>query len=146
MIVADGKATFKRLPAGRYRLTASGSQGEMEVLVPGQAVVTWTPVEMSAMRARVTDSDGAIAQAGFMDGDLVIGVDGEEFTEQKRMYALWSLARTSKNTTVTVLRGGKRITITADLRKMIGRTEAKTELCTRRMARFRLSDRYAAVQ
>ncbi len=77
----QGFATFEDLRAGDYLLsTWGGSVKQMRVTVPSKEV-EFTPMKIDALRVKITDESGDLARLGFREGDLIIGVDGEEFGE-----------------------------------------------------------------
>jgi hypothetical protein len=86
----DRRALFEDLPAGTYKLALSGDEmsGEMQVTVPDQAVVRFEPKPQDAMSVTITDPEGAMAKAGLLTGDLLIGIDGTEFKSMPQMVAL----------------------------------------------------------
>ena len=68
-----GKAVFTRIPSGAYELRCwSSGQGAMKVNIPADSVVKFEPTKVNAMRIDVSDPSGALAQAGFLDGDFLI--------------------------------------------------------------------------
>jgi hypothetical protein len=108
-----GKATFGPLPAGRYSLRVDGAGGEMKVTVPcGE--VSFKPTEFDAVKVTVRSEDGWFAKAGFVDGDLIVGVDGTEFKDTTHMRILFSTAMAKADAVLTVVRGGRTLELTAD--------------------------------
>ncbi len=109
---ADGYAVLENLRAGEYVLSASGvSIQQMYVTVPTKEV-EFVPMEIDAMRVVIADPNGDLATVGFLDGDLVIGTDGEAFTDTPDLRLLDKLQSSkATQTTFLVLRGGKSLEI-----------------------------------
>lgn len=108
----DGKIHFENVPAGDYRVWVSGAaSGQMDVTVPASAVVEFRPIVVNAYLVHVTAADGALAQAGFREGDLLVGIDGKEFENAQQIGALFTLARSQKKTRFTVQRGNRIVEI-----------------------------------
>jgi hypothetical protein len=101
----QGRAVFADVPAGRYTLSCWSPYGQMEIDVPC-GVVTFESQVMDALRVSITEADGALAAAGLRDGDLVVAVNGEEFTSQQDFFLLY---RKTRDFTLSVLRGRERI-------------------------------------
>jgi S1-C subfamily serine protease len=80
----------------------------------------------------IDDTDGGLAMAGLKSGDLVIGVDGEEFKDETDLRARWMTAAAKETARLIVLRGAKRIEIVADLTKLRGREAGGTLRTTTR--------------
>jgi len=114
----DGKARFEKLPAGKYMLQKVGELGPMDVTVPCGEVV-FKPTEYNALRVTVTNADGALAEAGFRDGDLVIALDGKEFRDTRQMQLLFAASIAKDEVAMTVVRGGRRVEITVNMREMM---------------------------
>lgn len=111
---AQGYAEFSELRAGNYLLSSwGGSVQQMRVTIPCKDV-EFTPMKIDAMRVKITDETGDLFRLGFRDGDLVIGVDGEEF-EESPDYQLLRTLQSSKSAQATFLieRNGTRLEITA---------------------------------
>lgn len=105
---SDGRVVFEGLPAGRYTLTGSGLTEPVEVTVPCGEVVL-DAREPDCLRVTIGDPEGALYQAGLRAGDLVIGVDGEEFDSVPNA---WTLLRGEGEASLIVLRDGKRLEVT----------------------------------
>jgi len=111
----DGRVVFENLVPGDYTLQAWGSvSGQMYVTIPAQTTVRFEPVVFNAQKVRVRDESGTFVKAGLREGDLVVGIDGEEFLNERQMGALFTLAREKKNVTLTVVRGGRRLQVAVD--------------------------------
>jgi hypothetical protein len=112
----DGRIVFHGLPGGTWILRGSESEGAMTVTLPGPAEVEFAPVEANAYEVKIRDPEGALARAGLRDGDLVVGVNGEEFEGGRKMRAKLMLARSEEGPSrLLVLRGGARIEVEIDL-------------------------------
>lgn len=109
----DGKLAFQYLPAGEYDVTMTGGMksGKMQISVPGPAVVTFEAKEFNALRVKVTSLDGYLARAGFQDGDLAVGIDGEAFENMIQMQTLLMSRLSAESAVMNVLRGGRRVEV-----------------------------------
>ncbi len=116
----DGKLVFRALPAGTYsvQLENDMSGGMMTVRVPGQTTVRFEPKTANALSVRITDPDGPFARAGLQTGDIVIGVNGEEF-KSLREAQMKLFAGTEEPSRLLVLRGNRRLEISVDLKPMM---------------------------
>ncbi len=101
----DGRAVFADQPAGHYILRCWEPYGQMEIDVPCGTVV-FQPQVVNAMRVSITSASGTLAAARFLDGDLVVAVDGMEIESQEDTFLLW---RRRKDFDITVLRSGQRV-------------------------------------
>jgi hypothetical protein len=114
--VADGEPiVFTGLPAGPCRLHLSGAgpaDGEMELTLPTAGPVAFAADRRDALRVTVGSGDDALAEAGLLDGDLVVSIGGREFRTAREARALLDLAFTGSVVTLGVLRGGRRIELT----------------------------------
>jgi hypothetical protein len=124
---------FFRLEPGSWRLQATGGPDDslrsLEVTVvlePGTSPdpVTLTLAEapggsvVNALRVEVEDPAGDLASAGLRDGDLIVGVDGQEFEDTSRMRALMTLARKKPEAALAVIRGATRLEVAADVSRI----------------------------
>ncbi len=113
--VENDAARFEHVAAGDYTVQVNspnaGLNGQMRVRVPAQSEVTFTPDVQNALRVRITDQNGVLARRGLADGDVVIGIDGVEFTDEASMRANYYGAFDRDKLRAIVLRGGKRIEI-----------------------------------
>jgi hypothetical protein len=115
----DGRALFGPLPAGSYSLRMNRKPGEMAVTVPGPEVV-FQASEHNALRVSIRDPEGALAKAGFADGDLVVGVNGAEFKGTVQMQMLFAGAMMKgDDATLTILRGGRTVELTINLKDVM---------------------------
>jgi len=102
---AKGQAVFDELPGGRY--IVRGGSAQMEVEVPCGEVLLERQ-ETNALRVSVRSDTGFLAKAGFRSGDLVIGVDGTQFSGSSDMALLAAASRTA---TLMVQREGEVVEI-----------------------------------
>ena len=103
------------LVPGVYTIQCWGSaSGKMEVSVPAQGTVRFEATVYNAQKAHLKDVNGSFAKAGVRDGDLLIGIDGQEFTNERTMQAMMTLAAERKSVSMMILRGGRRLTIPVD--------------------------------
>ena len=86
-----------------------------------ESVVTFEPKPINALRVTVRDPQGALAQAGFRPGDLIIGIEGVEFTDEMHMQELLLGAMSKGPVKALVLRDGGRLEIPMDIKKMFGK-------------------------
>ncbi|MFQ5845640.1 MAG: hypothetical protein ACE5JG_11700, partial [Planctomycetota bacterium] len=92
--------------------------GEMKVDVPAGGVVIFAPKQQNALRVTITDRDGLLARSGLVDGDLVIGADGKEWETVADIHAALAGARVRGEMRCLVLRGGRQLEITLDVKKL----------------------------
>jgi hypothetical protein len=123
----DGRAVFLRLPAGRYKLWREDHYDvAMHVELPHAGELRFEPKKRvyDAMRVFIRDRDGMLARAGFRDDDLVIGVGGTEFENQRQMQLLMVQAAAKPGAaTLLVQRGGRRLELKVDLQALIAAGE-----------------------
>lgn len=75
-------------------------------------------------RAACTSSpDGYLGQLGFRTGDKVIGIDGTEFADMFQLRAAFAGAMGKEEAVLTVERGGGRLEITINPRRMMERSD-----------------------
>jgi hypothetical protein len=116
--VKNGRVEFENLPAGEYHISASGGnvKGKMTVTLPGSTTVRFVAeVQRPAYRVRITNPEGLFARAGLKSGDIVIGINGQDFTDPVLMATLMAAARKQKSAALTVLRGLSRVIVEVDL-------------------------------
>jgi len=119
----SGRGEFANLPAGRFKLSGyspTGQMGDMEVTVPAAGAVVWKPAEYDALKVRITNKDGALAKAGFEDGDLIIAIEGTEFTNMQQMQMAFMGVMAKEAADMTVLRGADRLNIVVDPKTLMG--------------------------
>jgi hypothetical protein len=126
--VEGGRAVFEGLPAGEYQISGSGAlpRGQMRVNVPGQTTVRYEPQTVNAYFVRIRSPEGYAAKAGLREGDLVVGIDGQEFTSEAQMGALLTLAREKEECALLVLRGRRTLTLRGDPKRLWGRDSGAT--------------------
>jgi hypothetical protein len=111
---ADGGVVFRGLPAGKYELWGwrdDGDNSYMEVTLPGATSVRFEPRTQNVLRVTVSDPHGILARAGLETGDLVIGIDGQEFECGQHMFSLLQAAAAKKTAKFIVSRGGETLTL-----------------------------------
>ena len=116
----DGTATFEGLRVGEYRVQVrgGGKNGQMIVSVPAQAEVVFEPQVINAMEIYIQSDSGYYAEIGLENGDLIIGLDGVEFEDQKHMRELLANTRKSEEQgTLLVWRGSSTVSVTFDPKK-----------------------------
>jgi hypothetical protein len=111
----EKKTTYRNLTAGRYRLV--GRAGEMFVDVNGDATVAFVPRPFNAFHFEVSEK-GYVHDLGLKTGDLVIAIDGVEFTERASMDAALEASKSRETSKFTVLRGGQRFDVVADGKRL----------------------------
>jgi len=117
---ADGRVTFEAMPAGDYVLQSFGGAFEMmRVRVPTAGVVRFEPMVINAARVTIEKRDGTLANAGFEDGDLIVGIDGQEFESSMQMQGLLMQSLGKAKVVFAVERGSRRLTIEVNPREML---------------------------
>jgi len=112
--ISGNKAAFLGVPAGEYTVQQYDMTGEaaiMRVTVPGANEVRFQPMPVNAMRVSIYETEGAMAKAGFQDGDVVVGINGTEFTDLKQFQMLFMMSMGAKEMTMNILRGGARVDV-----------------------------------
>jgi hypothetical protein len=111
-----GRVVWEHLPAGEYRIEPQGpARRAIRVSVPGTREVEYDPRPDNCLLVRITDPAGVFARAGLEDGDVIVAIDGTELTDSRQMQALGTLAMKKREAEVTVLRGGRRVEVRANL-------------------------------
>jgi hypothetical protein len=123
----DGRVVFPRLPTGRYELSKEDVyDAAMLVDLPHAGELLFEPRKTvyNALSVHIGDAEGLLAKAGLVDGDLVVGIGGTEFTSQRQMGLLMvqAAARTGA-TTLLIERGGRRLEIELNLQALIAAGE-----------------------
>ena len=112
----------KGLAAGEYLITAWGgntrSQASMRVTVPC-APITYDPPPVNAMAVMITDSTGKLAQAGFVDGDLIRKINGQAFEGGEQLALMGAFLQQSSEVTFTVDRDGLEVDIVISPQEMM---------------------------
>jgi hypothetical protein len=80
-IEQPGEVVFELVPSGAYDVTLSvkGIPTRARLEVPRDEVFAMEPKPHHALLVRVDSETGPLAECGFEDGDLVLGLDGTEF-------------------------------------------------------------------
>ena len=76
--------------------------------------VTFEARAINALRVNIVDASGWLARNGFKDGDLIVAINGKEFTDEKGMSRAWAGAMANETVEFTVQRGGGSVKITAN--------------------------------
>ncbi len=97
-----------------------GAARTLTVTVPGARVVHFPMPPLNALAVSVSDSAGALAAAGFVDGDLIVGTGEEAFEELEQMQFAFTSAMNSDEAMLTVLRGRTRIELRIARRSLSG--------------------------
>ena len=115
-VAQDGRAVFEPLVPGDYTLRTWGSKptDAMRVHVAGDTQVRFAPSPITSLDVRIHNRRGLLAQQGLADGDLIIGIDGEEFTDAFALEAAMMRGMSAETVTLTVLRGWRRVQVTLD--------------------------------
>jgi hypothetical protein len=115
---APGGAAFPRLARGDYLLTSQSAvpRGAMPLRIEGDMMVRFDPRPLDALRVRIDDPRGLLGAAGLLTGDLVTAIEGAEITDAEQAAALRSVAREGEPSRLTVLRGGRTLAVSVDLR------------------------------
>lgn len=118
----DRRVVFEELPAGEYTVSILdlGGSGQMNVSLAQDLEVVFEPRAINALRVSIQDPDGALARAGFEDGDLIIGFDQVKFESMGQMQLAFSGALTRALVSFTVLRGERQMEIPIEPAKIIG--------------------------
>lgn len=115
----EGKASFKNIPAGSYALSCyAAMQGAMNVKIPADSVVQLKASSMSALLVVVSDPNGPMSRTGFLNGDIIIGVDGRLIKTLHQMRQLMEdllITPASGRRTLRVRRNGSERDLTIDL-------------------------------
>ena len=105
-----GEVEFGPVPAGEYEIRTGGRQ-KMHVTLPGPARVEFKAMVVNALKVTIDKEEGYFAKVGFQTGDLIIGVDNEEFTDEMQMQASLMGAFTKEKAKLLVQRAGTRFEI-----------------------------------
>lgn len=117
---AEGRTTFSGLPPGDYTLQTFGGAFEMmQVRLPAGGPVRFEPMLVNAARVTITDRAGTLAALGFADGDLIVGIDGQEFESSMQMQIVLMQSIAKQKIVFVVERGGTRQEIELDPRQMM---------------------------
>ncbi len=119
--IHDGKAEFKNLAAGEYRIDYDmGSlSANVSINVPDQLQVTLTPKEPNAMRVNIFTADGYLGKIGIQSGDVIVGFDGQPFKDQQAMQAAFATAIARPKVTLNIVRGSNHLDCEVDGQKLL---------------------------
>ncbi len=110
-------AVFEAVPHGAYGLGLQGAtrtRALMPLAVAGNADVTFEAIPVDALRVSRVDPQGALARAGFREGDLVVAIDGAPFASEAEVVARLGAIGDGAQVVYTVARGAAREDITLD--------------------------------
>jgi hypothetical protein len=113
---ADGRILFETLPPGRYSLRASSKT--MTVRLTGSTELDFVPGTSNAVEIYLVEGATHWTSLGFVSGDVIVGVDGVEFSSETQMLALWGDAMKRPRTTLMVLRGSQRVDLTVSAEEL----------------------------
>ena len=119
---AQSRATFSALPAGVYMLNVwgEGEQGQMRVRVPAGGTVRFQPQVNDCLVVWVNGKEGKLGKAGFENNDKVIAIAGTPLRDVKSdLESIVSANATKEAVSFTVLRNGKTLDLTFDLKAML---------------------------
>jgi len=109
---ADGEVVFVDVPSGLHRLTGP-DRALMRIELPQRDPVAFRAMEIDALRVVITEPGGALVHEGLAHGDLVVGIDGAEFSSREQLG--WIRGRLDQQkvdrVTLTVERAGKRFEV-----------------------------------
>lgn len=110
--VRNGEAVFDALLEGEYVLMENSGmpKGVQVVRIPHAGPLTYAPQPVNALRVGPLD-DSSGGESGFLEGDLVIAIDGQEFEGMMEMGSLLMKAAAKGEVTFTVLRGGRKVEV-----------------------------------
>jgi membrane-associated protease RseP (regulator of RpoE activity) len=115
----EGRVVFSTVAPGEYRLRSFGGAGmeEMRINVQGDLEVRFEPKAMNALEVTIGEEDGVLAQAGFRNGDMIIGVDGKEIENLAQIQM--AMFANAERVTLTVLRDGRKVELPVEPRKLM---------------------------
>lgn len=112
---ADHRARFDDLVAGDYVLSTNGGDpGSMRVRLPISGIVRFKPVPLDALEVWIHDDAGRLAKAGFQNEDVIIAVDGKEFSSAAEMQKTIASLLSEKQIKFTVRRDSRKIELAVD--------------------------------
>ena len=97
----------------------------MTVTIPGPEVV-FKASAYNALQVTISDPDGSLAKAGLVDGDLVVAVNGTEFKGAAQMQLLFGGAMAKGEATLSIVRAGRTLELTVNLREVMQGNGGKT--------------------
>jgi hypothetical protein len=119
---AQGRATFSALAAGTYMLNVwgEGEQGQMRIRVPAGGTVRYQPQVNDCLVVWVNGTEGKLGKAGFVNNDKVIAIAGTPLRDVKAdLESIVSANATKESVSFTVLRSGKTVELSFDLKAML---------------------------
>ncbi len=117
-----GVALIEGLVAGPYQLRAWGNgvqNGTVFVDVPSSGPVYYEPAPINALRIRVSDEGGPLAQAGFLDGDTIIKINGQSFEGEEQLALMGVFLQGAEKVRLTLDRNGEEVELEVDPRGLM---------------------------
>ncbi|MBI1849827.1 MAG: hypothetical protein HYR85_05735 [Planctomycetes bacterium] len=126
----NGKAQFENLPAGDYRIdrTGAGMPEIMRVRLPGPSEVSFEAEPQNALVVSITDRNGTLATAGFQDGDVIVAIDGKEFSTLIEAFGAMTASMAKKEALFRVERGRSSVDIKLDPSVLMKQNELGGEI------------------
>ncbi len=118
---ASGRITVEGLAAGEYVVTvmAGGEPGFMRVRVPTAGTVRFQAMPVNALVVSIEKEEGRLFKAGFRAGDVVVAIDGKEFSTTMELQGVMVGALSKKDVAFTILRGRDRLEVKLDGREFM---------------------------
>lgn len=110
-----GLARFINLPAGQYNIEIDDLS--MVVSVPSPGIVPFQVKTTNALEVIIKDSQGYLAAQGFKNRDIIIGINGQRYPNNKMVGLIKELDGPSVSFLVD--RQGRTVELTADPTKLI---------------------------
>lgn len=111
----SGTVTFHNLPAGTYRISAD-YETRKTVTIPQDSRVILRKLERNALRVTFTNEESNVAKAGFISGDLIIGIDGVIFETRKDLERLEEAYESGEDVDLVIRRDGDDTTLHVNLK------------------------------
>ena len=116
----DGEVRYSELRAGTYRVMVYGVGGGPELMsveVRRDTKVEFQAQSINALEVRISDRNGHLATAGLQDGDLIIGIEGQEFENMQQMQIAFVSVMAKESVKLSVERAGRTFQASIDPRK-----------------------------
>lgn len=128
----DGLAKFENVPAGRYTLNfySGGRNGSILITVPTAEIQIDLDV-LRAMRIQLHSNDHILTEKGFKTGDLIVGVDGHEFTNGNDLETAMRFVGGKAEVPMMVLRDGQMLQLSMPGKLFVERNGFSWSLTTR---------------
>jgi len=91
--ISNGEFTVDDLPPGDYllRIGSAPNLKFMAFQLPGSSTIEFKATVFNAFKLTFDNNNHALAEAGFVDGDLITAIDGQELKNRAQILALRSL-------------------------------------------------------